>query len=83
MKSLAVIDVVPLGQIGGNSRESGTAQEEFERVHLRLAAAHPLLEEPADKGRHAGAGFGGLDAQPIGDILAQSDRDVSHDTNIV
>jgi len=77
------MDLVPLGQIGGNAREARTAQEKFESVHLRLAATHPLLEEPTDKGRHAGACLGGFDAQPIGDILAKGDGDVSHDTNIV
>lgn len=83
MKSLAVMQIVPLRQVGGNTGKSRAAQKKFEAGQLVLAAPHAGFQQVADKGRHAQALLGGLDAEPIGDILAQSDGDVFHDTDIV
>jgi hypothetical protein len=83
MKSRAVIKLVPLGQTGGKSRETGAAQEKFEAGDLLLAAPHAGFQKVADKSRHTQARLGGLDAQPFGDFLAQGDGDVFHSTNIV
>ncbi|MGO9675542.1 MAG: hypothetical protein ACLPSF_15480 [Methylocella sp.] len=83
MKSRAVIEFVPLRQVGGETGETGPAQKIFEAGELLLAASHAGLQHVADKSRHAGAGFRRLDAKPFSDILAQADGDVFHDTNIV
>jgi hypothetical protein len=70
IKSRAVIEFVPLGQVGGKPRKARPAQEEFEAGELLLAAPHAGLQHIADKGRHTGAGLRRLDAKPFGDILA-------------
>ncbi|WP_198017228.1 hypothetical protein [Methylocapsa acidiphila] len=83
MKSRAVIKLLPLGQIGGNAGEARTAEEIFEPFHLRLAAPHAGFQQVADIGGHAQARLGRRDAEPFGDILAQRDGEVFHDTDIV
>jgi hypothetical protein len=83
MKSRAVIKLVPLGQTGGKPWKTGTAQEKFEAGDLVLAAPHAGFQKIAHKSGHAQVRLGRLDAQPFGDLLAQGDGDVFHDTNIV
>ncbi|PNG26528.1 hypothetical protein CR492_07480 [Methylocella silvestris] len=83
MKSRAVIKLVSLGQIGCKPGKARPTQKQFKAGDLLLAAPHAGFEQAANKGGHAHPRFGGFDAQPIGDFLAQSDGDVFHDTNIV
>ncbi|MEQ1611158.1 MAG: hypothetical protein ABL904_00275 [Hyphomicrobiaceae bacterium] len=82
-KTRPVIELIPLGQIGADTGETRAAQELFENGQLILAPAHAVLERFRDEGGHAEVGLGGLDPQPIGDVLAQRDRNVFHDTKIV
>jgi hypothetical protein len=83
MKSRAVIEFVSLRQVCGKPGKTRPAQKELEAGDLILAASHARLEQVADKSRHAGAGLRGLDPKPFGDILAQGDGNVFHNTNIV
>jgi hypothetical protein len=83
MKSRAVIKLIPLGQTGRKPWKTETAQEKFEASDLILSAPHAGFQKVAHKSGHAQAHLGGLNAQPFGDLLAQGDGDVFHDTNIV
>ncbi|HYP56756.1 MAG TPA: hypothetical protein VEQ35_00535 [Beijerinckia sp.] len=68
-KSLPVINIFPLGQIGGNAGKSGAAQEKLKAGHLVFPATHARFQKTADESGHAGTGFGSLDAQPFGNVL--------------
>jgi hypothetical protein len=83
MKSRAVIELAPFGETRRNSREAGATQEGLKAGDLVFSAPHAGFQEIANKGGHAQACPGRLDAEPLGDILAQSDSDIFHGTNIV
>ena len=82
-KTRPVIEFIPRAEIGADAGEARAAQELFEYRQLVLATPHAGLEHIRDEGGHAEIGLGGLDPQPIGDVVAQRDRYVLHATKIV
>jgi hypothetical protein len=50
----------------------------FKRRHLVSAPPHACLQHFSDKRRHAAISLGRFDAQPVGNVIAQSDGDIPH-----
>ena len=82
-KTRPVIEFIPLGQIGADAGETRAVQKLCKDRLLVLATAHAGFQHIRNEGRHAEIGLGGLDPQPIGDVVAQRNRYVFHDTRIV
>jgi hypothetical protein len=82
MKTRPVIEIIPLTQFSCDASEARPPEELFKLYHLLLAASHTHLEHFRDEARHAQISLRRLDPQPVGDVLAQCDGDVFHDTKI-
>ena len=82
-KTRPVIDFFPCTEVGADASETRAIEELIEYRDLVFATTHAGLKQTRDECGHAEIGLGGLYPEPIGDFVAQRDRQVLHVTKIV